>query len=87
MCPLENPIQSINGSNSISFSHGRIVKCRIHEIVEGVGGALLCHDGLPDMDDFGCVGSETMDPKNFKSLTVEQQLEHADGTARNLSPC
>ena len=83
----EKSIESIQRSDTIGFGHGRIVKCRIHEIVEGVGGALLCHDGLPDMDDFGCVGSETMDAKDFKSLTVEQKLEHADSAARNLSPC
>ena len=80
-------IQAVEGGDTVSFGHGRVVECGIDEIHQGVGFAFLCHDRLADMNDFRGLVPETVYAEQFQGLCMKQNLKHADGFTCNLRAC
>ena len=83
---LLHPIKSIERGDAIGFGHCGIVEGGVDEVHERIGLALLCHDGLSNVDDFRCLRAETVDAQNFKGFAVEDDFEHAGEPVRYLCP-
>ena len=69
--PLKQSVVAVQRRHAVRFRHRRIVKRGVDEVQQRVGLALLRHDRLADVDDFGCVGPETVDAQHLKRLAVE----------------
>lgn len=67
-----NSIQSVQCCYTVCFSHCWIVESGVYKVADGVGGALLGHYGLPDMNDFCGVVSEAMNTQQFQAVWIEE---------------
>ena len=83
---LEQAIVTVECCNPVSLGHGRIVKGGIDKIHQGIVGDGLSHNRLANMDNFGGIGTETMNPQHFQRFPMKENLQHSGRLPGNLSP-
>ena len=79
-------VKSIERGNAIGFGHCGIVEGGVDKVHERISFTFLCHNGLPNVDDFRCLRAETVDAQNFKGFAMKDNFEHAGEPVRYLCP-
>src|SRR5687768_18111123 len=78
-----HPVDSIQRRHAVTFRQGWIVEDGVHEVVDHT---VIGHNGLTDMNELGRAVPDGMDAQELSRLVVEEQFQHADLVADQLSP-
>ena len=67
----KQPVNPIERCHAIRLGHGRIIEGGVNKVFQGIGGCLLGHDRLTDVNDLARLITKAVNAENFQRVTIE----------------